>query len=229
MDARPDIPLFPLHDLVHFPRTELRLHVFEPRYRRMIRDLIERDEPMRWIGMVLLKSDPEQGFGRPPAIYPEGTAGRMVEIDPLPDGRSNIVLRGEYRFSVEREVDDLLLPYRRAVVRPIQEPPVDESDPRISTVRRELLVITRGLAREMGEHFPVDAGELAALGTKDSFEAFINGLAAALDLPALRKIDLLEAPLPDRAVELLKILRSRRRVLELLRPFRCLADRPAWN
>jgi Lon protease-like protein len=209
--------------VVHFPRTDLRLHIFEPRYRRMIRDVVERDERSRWIGMVLLKPKAEKGFGEPPEIFPEGTAGRLAEIDYLPDGRSNIVLHGEFRFTVEREVDDLLLPYRRAVVRPLEETPVNENDPGIQTMRRELLVICRGLTREMGEQFPVCGHDLEALEAQQSFEALVNGLAAAIDLPALRKIGLLESPLPDRAVELLRILRSRRRVLDLLRPYRHLA------
>jgi len=229
VSARARIPLFPLPDVVHFPRTDLKLHIFEPRYRRMIRDVVEREEPARWIGMVLLKPGPEPGFGQPPEIFPEGTAGRLVEVDYLPDGRSNIVLRGEFRFAVEREEEDLLLPYRRALVRPLEETQVDESDPGVQTIRRELLVIARGLTEEMGEQFPVDAQDLAALTARSSFEGLVNGLAAQLDLPAVRKIDLLESALPERAVELLKILRSRRRVLELLRPYRSLADGAQWN
>jgi Lon protease-like protein len=189
----------------------------------MVRDVVERDERSRWIGMVLLKPSVERGFGQPPEIFPDGTAGRLVDVDYLPDGRSNIVLHGEFRFTVDHEEEDLLLPYRRAVVRPVEETPVDEKDPGILTMRRELLVICRSLTREMGENFPVQAEDLEALEVQRSFEAVVNGVAAGIDLPALRKIGLLESPLPDRAAELLRILRSRRRVLDLLRPYRHLA------
>jgi len=41
----PRLPLFPLADVVHFPRTELKLHVAEPSCRRMVRDVIEREVP----------------------------------------------------------------------------------------------------------------------------------------------------------------------------------------
>ena len=105
--TRPRLPLFPLPDVVHFPRTALRLHVFEPRYRQLVRDLEAQEEQVRWIGMVLLKPGPELGFGRPPEVFPEGTAGRLLEVEPLPDGRSNIVLQGEFRFAIEREIPDL--------------------------------------------------------------------------------------------------------------------------
>jgi len=38
------LPLFPLPDLVHFPRTDLRIHVFESRYRRLVRDLVAQED-----------------------------------------------------------------------------------------------------------------------------------------------------------------------------------------
>lgn len=90
------LPLFPLPNVVHFPRTELRLHVFEPRYRRLVVDLLERSAPERWIGMVLLCPGAAPQARRSP-IFPAGTAGRLVEVEALPDGRSNILLEGGFR------------------------------------------------------------------------------------------------------------------------------------
>ena len=221
--ARPRLPLFPLPNVVHFPRTELKLHVFEPRYRQLVRDLVESEEDLRWVGIVLLRPDAERGFGEPPAIFPDGTAGRLVAVEDLPDGRSNIVLHGDFRFAVEREVEDFGLPYRQAVVRPLDEIRVDEEDPGVVAVRRDLLLSAWKLAGEMGERFPFNESDLEELLSRGSFEALVNGMAAELDLPAPRKIDLLEKALPERALELLRILRSRQRVLDLLRPYRQLA------
>lgn len=228
MPRRPRIPLFPLPDTVHFPETDLQLHVFEPRYRRMLRDVCEREEADRWVGMVLLRPEPERGFGEPPPIFAEGTAGRVVEVDPLPDGRSNIVLRGEFRFVVEREVRDLTLPYRQAVVRPLDELPVDEEAPGIVEVRRELLDAARFLLEETGASFPFDRADLELLESK-GLSALVNGLAARLDVPAPRKMELLGSTLIERAVELLGIVRSRRRLVELLRPYRHLVVGAEWN
>lgn len=221
--VRPRLPLFPLPDVVHFPRTALRLHVFEPRYRQLVRDLEEREERLRWIGMVLLKSSAERAF-EPPEVFPRGTAGRLVEVEALPDGRSNIVLEGEFRFTIEEEVSDLSLPYRQALVRPLEEVALNEADPGVQAVRREILEMAGHLSQEMGPAFPFGREHLEALVHEASVEALVNGFAAELDLPALRKLELLEQPLPDRAVEVLGILRSRRRVLDLLRPYRHLAD-----
>ena len=229
MPRRPRIPLFPLPDTVHFPETELQLHVFEPRYRQMLRDVCERAEEERRIGMVLLRPEPERGFGEPPPIFAEGTAGRVVDVDALPDGRSNIVLRGEFRFVVEREVPDLSLPYRQAVVRPVDELPVDEEAPGIVEVRRELLDAARFLLEETGASFPFDRSDLELLERKGGLAALVNGLAARLDVPAPRKMELLGSNLIERAVELLGIVRSRRRLVELLRPYRHLVVGAEWN
>lgn len=224
-DVRPRLPLFPLPDVVHFPRTTLQLHVFEPRYRQLLADLEERDERMRWIGMVLLEPGAtEAGFGVEPPIFREGTAGRLVHAERLPDGRSNIVLQGDFRFLVEKEIDDLSAPYRQAVVRPLEEMVVDESDAGVLAVRQEILEVASVLDREMGERFPLDLSDLQTLAEESSFETLINSLAAELDVPARRKLQLLEQTLIDRSVEVLEILRSRQRVLDLLRPFRHLAD-----
>lgn len=233
-DVRPRLPLFPLPDVVHFPRTVLKLHVFEPRYRRLVRDLEERDERLRWIGMVLLEPGArEEGFGVQPRIFREGTAGRLIDVEPLPDGRSNIVLQGDFRFLVEREIDDLSTPYRQAVVRPLEEMVVDERDSGVLAVRREILEVAEVLDREMGERFPLRITDLRALAEKGaesgSFETLVNSLAAELDLPARRKLSLLEQSLIDRSVEVLEILRSRQRVLDLLRPFRHLAEAAEHN
>src|SRR6186997_85611 len=99
------LPLFPLPNVVLFPNVFLPLHIFEPRYREMVADALASD---RMIGMVLLRP----GWDR--------------EYERLPDGRYNIVLRGMERFRVVEE--DHALSYRRAVVEPLRDDPVDATD-----------------------------------------------------------------------------------------------------
>lgn len=215
------LPLFPLPNVVHFPHTELRLQVFEPRYRQLVRDLAQVEESGRRIGMVLLKPgecgrDPER-----PEIFSAGTAARVLQIEPLPDGRSILLLRGEFRFEIEFEFGER--PYRQAQVRALEEDEVDEHDTRIVGLRHEVVHTALCVAREMGELFPLPGEELRELNAGAGFEELINRLAAGLDLPPLRKQQLLGEPLDDRAASVLGILRARRRVLDLLRPFRHLA------
>jgi Lon protease-like protein len=226
-DASTCLPLFPLPDVVHFPRTELRLQITEPRYKRLLHDLMEqRDEDARWIGVVLLKPGWVETYEGRPEIFPGGTAGRLVDVDLLPDGRANILLYGDYRFELQRELGGG--DYRQAVVRPIEEPWLNERDAGIVAVRHAILEHLRILAAELGETFPFQPAA-EGLGEDDPFEELVNRIAADLDVPALRKLQLLIESLPERGLSVLSILRSRKQVVDLLRPFRRLAGRAELN
>lgn len=221
MSSETLLPLFPLPDIVHFPRTELRLHVDEPRYRRLVRDLVERGEDEPWIGVVLLKPGWVQGYEGKPDIFPGGTAGRLMDVEELPDGSVNVLLYGDFRFELERECASE--PYRQALVRPVAEPWLNERDSGIVAVRGSILTHVRALAAELGESFPLSPDDIEALGEDSPFEELVNHIAAEIDLPALRKLQLLIESLPERGLSVLSILRSRQQVVDLLRPYRHLA------
>ena len=112
----PTIPIFPLPNVVLFPNVFLPLHIFESRYRDMVRDALASD---RIIGMVLLQPGFEANYeGRPP-VYPVGCAGVITHSEPLPDGRFNIVLRGIEKFRMVGE--DESRPYRLAHIEAVPE------------------------------------------------------------------------------------------------------------
>lgn len=230
-DLSTSLPLFPLNDVVHFPCTEIQLQITAPRYRRLIRDVCEQPvEEARQVGVVLIK--PGTVEEAEPEIFPEGTVSRVVEAEFLPDGRSHVLLRGEFRFALEREVGGE--PYRQGLVRALPEPLLDEQDAGIVAVRRKIVGVARSLAAELGAHFPIRDGELDELDDRSgsrgpSFEEMINRIAAELDLPALRKLQLLTESLPDRALSVLSILRSRQQVVDLLRPYRRFAEKSQLN
>jgi hypothetical protein len=229
-DPATPLPLFPLPNVVHFPDVDLRLHVFEPRYRQLVRDLMASEAAERRIGVVLLKPGWQSGDGGvEPAVFPAGTAGRLVSVKTLPDGRSNIRLRGEYRFAIDREVDTAARPYRQALVRPLSEPEPNPDEPSSVALRRELIAKAVRLQAEMGALFPLDADALAELGRRARLAEVVNRLAQELDVPALRKMQLLAEELEDRGASLLHILRSRERVLDLLRPYRHLRGAAGRN
>ena len=94
------LPLFPL-DLVLFPGMFLPLHIFEPRYRLLMRRCSERESQF---GIVLIRAGTE--VGKPAVPHGIGTAGAIVAVNALPDGRSFVVIKGERRFSIERVIDD---------------------------------------------------------------------------------------------------------------------------
>lgn len=83
------LPLFPLQ-IVVFPGALVPLHIFEPRYRRLLVDVTAGDSRF---GIVPPGED--GGLPAPGAI---GCVARVRGLEPLPDGRSNVVVSGEYRF-----------------------------------------------------------------------------------------------------------------------------------
>jgi Lon protease-like protein len=216
------LPLFPLPDVVCFPRTELKLLVEEPRYLRMVRDLMDREDDARWVGMVLLKPGWSQSYAGRPEVYSGGTASRLIDAENLPDGRSKILLFGDFRFELERELAGDA-PYRLAEVRPVEEPWLNEHDAGIRAVRKSLTELLLQVAGETGERFPLNGAELEELAGGCAFEELVNRIASGLDLPPLRKLKLLQQPLPERGLAILSILRNRQQVLDLLRPWRHLA------
>jgi uncharacterized protein len=216
------VPLFPLPDVVHFPHTDLRLHIFEPRYRQLIADLQRLPPDERMIGMVVLAPAVDE---QRPAIFAAGTAGRLVEVEPLADGRSNVRLHGAFRFEVRAEVDPdepPATPYRRALVQPLDETVPDERSLEIRTQRQVLVRTALGLSHELPDRFPLSVVELREL-EREPLAPLVNRLCARLDLPVLRKLQLLSLDLPERTMTLLRVLESRRQVVDELRPFRHLA------
>src|SRR5687768_11559830 len=102
------VPIFPLAGAILFPRSQLPLHIFEPRYREMVRDALDGGGN---IGMV----QPLTMEGGEPPLYEVGCIGEIVGVEELEDGRYNIVLNGSSRFRIIAEAH-LDTPYRNADV-----------------------------------------------------------------------------------------------------------------
>ena len=110
------IPIFPLPDVVLFPNVFLPLHIFEPRYKDMVRDSLAGD---RIIGMVLLREKQDTDVGGCSSVYSIGCAGLITHYEQLKDGRYNIVLRGLHKFRILHE--DLSRSYRQAQIDTVEE------------------------------------------------------------------------------------------------------------
>ena len=101
MASRQHLPIFPLPDLVLFPHTLLPLHIFEPRYRAMTADCLARD---RRLAIVGLRPGYEADYqGRPP-VHAVAGVGRIVQCERMASGRFNMILRGEGRVRIAREL-----------------------------------------------------------------------------------------------------------------------------
>lgn len=95
-----ELAIFPLHAVL-FPHGTIRLHVFEDRYRRMIRKCLDENEPF---GVVLIREGEEIGdeVAQP---YMVGTVARIVAVDVREDGSMDLQVTGEGRFRI-RHLDD---------------------------------------------------------------------------------------------------------------------------
>lgn len=101
MATRHYVPIFPLPDLALFPNTLLPLHIFEPRYRAMVTDCLARD---RRLAIVRLKPGYDGDYAGRPPVHEVAGLGRIVKCERLATGRFNILLKGEVRVRIEREL-----------------------------------------------------------------------------------------------------------------------------
>lgn len=104
-----DLAVFPLPDGILFPHTTIRLHIFEPRYRRLVEDALDADAPIA-VAMIAAngRSDPH---GRP-YLHPVAGAGAIISSQRLAGGRFNILVRGVGRVRILDDLD-VSTPYRR--------------------------------------------------------------------------------------------------------------------
>jgi len=183
------LPLFPLPGVALFPDLPLPLHIFEPRYRAMLRDARAGS---KFIGVIQVRPGEE---GEPRPIFSVGCAGRIEGVAELQDGRSNIVLRGVSRFEVVEEIRDER-PYRSARVSPLIEKVLDEE------------ALTESLAHVLHEIGQIDEGMSLLARTDEAPKALVvNMLAQLLPLGELERQSLIEAPTVDeRARRLAQIL-----------------------
>src|SRR3954468_17271349 len=120
------VPLFPLPNVVLFPRAVLPLHIFEERYRAMTGDVL-RSEGDKLIAMALLKPGWERDYYSRAAIEPIVCVGRILTHEELADGKYNFLLEGVARAKV---LNDSMTEarYRVADLERLEETPVMEID-----------------------------------------------------------------------------------------------------
>ena len=118
-EALAALPVFPLPRVALFPRAILPLHVFEPRYRAMLADSLATH---RCMALALIRDDDDET----PAIARVAGVGVVVRHEELPDGRSQILIRGLARVTLDEL--PFVSPYRRARARVLveQATPVSE-------------------------------------------------------------------------------------------------------
>jgi len=161
-----ELPLFPLNTVL-FPGQVLPLHIFEDRYRLMIRRCLADDSSF---GVALIQHGAE--VGDPAEPHSVGTVARIIESSHLPDGTMNIVTVGTERFRIRRLLRDQ--PYLRGEVEvfPMDEPADSVALTDLTRHVREqvsryiaLIAKAAGLQIQVGEvpEAPQQVGYLAAV------------------------------------------------------------------
>ncbi|WP_260581326.1 LON peptidase substrate-binding domain-containing protein [Sphingopyxis sp. PET50] len=184
------IAIFPLPGAVLFPGLHLPLHIFEPRYRAMVQEVLVRD---RRIGMIQPRVLPGEEDREPPALYGVGCVGKIVDVEALDDGRFNLVLEGVARFRVRRELD-VTTPFRQ--VEAEIESEAEDGAALASIERASLEREAKRFAERQG--YVVDWN---AVGQLDD-ATLVNGIAQVAPFDAAAKQALLETRSIEERAEL---------------------------
>lgn len=197
-----ELALFPLQ-IVVFPGEEAPLHIFEPRYRQLVRDISDSGDPF---GIVLSKRTPRQGEEE---WHEVGCSVRMESAEAFPDGRFNITCRGERRFRVLRRLGER--PYWTAEVEWIadaderEEADAEEGAEATAELYREHLALSLALENCWQRRY--------RLPRRPS--RLVNHIGSRIEAPPTVKQEVLKAETALEQLRLLaRMLRSANRTME---------------
>lgn len=184
------VPLFPLAGAILFPRTQIPLHIFEPRYQEMIRDALAGAGRIALIQPQMLEGEENEH----PELYRVGCIGELVGVEELDDGRFNIVLQGSTRFKLIAEAD-VPTDYRQGDV---DVEAMDDAEPEPLSLAQRAEVEQE--ARRFGDALGL-AVDWGAVGRLDD-ELLVNSIAQVAPFDIGAKQALLEAPSLDERADL---------------------------
>lgn len=179
------ISIFPLAGAVLFPGLQLPLRIFEPRYCALISDALARD---RRIGMIQPQRPRE---GAP--LYQIGCLGHIGEVEALEDGRYNVILKGETRFRLLRELT-VPTPFRQ-----IEGEIIPESDSQVLAAVERAMFEREARRFANAQGYQVDWNEVTRLDDA----SLINGVSQIAPFDAAAKQALLESETISTRCELL--------------------------
>ena len=186
-DAPRIVPVFPLPNTVFFPGTFLPLHIFEPRYRAMVQDASTGD------GLIAI------ALAQGGEFHAVGTVGRIRDLEPLEDGRSNLRLEGLQRVEMTEIRCDT--PYRQVRAVPRSETLSPDDPAAVEQAKLELLAILGLLRSVAGEE------QVIVMHQELPFDVVVNSACAGLPVAAgLRQALLEDDDLSSRHLQLSEYL-----------------------
>lgn len=170
------LPLFPLGSVL-FPGVVLPLHIFEPRYRKMVADLRDLpEEDSREFGVVAIRDGREVGPDSVESVYDVGCTARISALEAHEDGRFSLVTTGTQRFRLLAV--DTTGPYLRGEVEFLEEKAGPDADALKTSSTALLLGYQRALAGLRG----VRAGPIPELPDDPTVLSYLIAAAMVLDL-----------------------------------------------
>jgi len=188
------LPLFPLN-VVLFPGMALPLHIFEERYKAMIGGCIDREEPF---GVVLINEGQE--VGDPAEPFHVGTTARILRVEPLAEGKMNILTKGEQRFETVEITQRL--PHLVGQVQYLQEEPGEILSETVAEIGDAYATFLRNLSALTG-------GWTAQVDVPQHPVPLSYSVASTLDLTRQVRQQLLELPTAGERLERLLPLLKR--------------------
>ncbi|HVE62328.1 MAG TPA: LON peptidase substrate-binding domain-containing protein [Mycobacteriales bacterium] len=195
------LPLFPLNTVL-YPGIPLPLHIFEERYRLLVRELVEGPAPRRF-GVVAIRQGLE--VDDEPLLYDIGCVAELRRVEPYADGRYDIVTTGGPRFRL-LEVDDSQ-PFLRGAVEYLPDVAGDDADARAFAVIAEFTAYWNAVATARDEE--VDP---PSLPDEPLLLSYLVAAALVIDLPEKQSL----LAVPDAATRLRLELSVLRRETALL-------------
>jgi hypothetical protein len=169
------LPLFPLGTVL-YPGMLMPLHIFEERYRQLIRDLLERPEP-RQFGVIAIREGRETGIDGVQSLYPIGCIATLRRVERRPDGRFDVVTVGTERFRLDAL--DETKPYLQGEIEALGTETADEAAtaPQVAGVQAAFRVYLDALTERGGATVQVED-----LPTEPVLLSFVVAAAMVVDL-----------------------------------------------
>ena len=202
------LPLFPLARAVLFPRTFLPLHIFEPRYQELTRDILATHHHL--LLSLAIDSDAQEPLPDAAPFHPVGTLARIVRAEPLVDGRWNLLLQGIQAARILESPK--LSSYRQGRYEGF---PFDAGSPWAGVPRESFFATLDGYA----QHFRIQSQVQDLLGMGLDEDVLLYTLGQALDFEPIERQFLLEsgslAVLASRLLDLIRFSTADRGLPEL--------------
>jgi uncharacterized protein len=205
------VPLFPLPNVVLFPKTPMPLYIFEERYRTMVREVLAGTGELV---IALLRSGSEPGYRLTSAVHEIACLGKIETYEELEDGKYNIVVAGIHRVQIIREIQHS--PYRLVEIERIAETAYDEHSVEVVNRHNHLA----GLFAKFTELATGVKQHVLELMPRLDFESLVNMVAMTLNMAIEQKQALLElSETPARCDVLVPVLQEQLETLTLVRRF----------